>query len=242
MLIIPAIDLKNGKCVRLRQGDPDQETIYSGDPVAVAQDWVDAGAELIHIIDLDGAFTGRSHHLEIIKAIAEGTGARLQVGGGMRSREIIEAVFEAGAERVILGTIAWEDPAFVGQCVQAFGPRVLVGIDARDGYVAVKGWQESTSVTAVELARRMQDLGVEEVIVTDIARDGMLTGPNVASIEEILALGLKVIAAGGIASLDDLKKLAALKHPNLTGVISGKALYAGAFTLEEAIALTKEMA
>jgi phosphoribosylformimino-5-aminoimidazole carboxamide ribotide isomerase len=238
--VIPAIDLREGKCVRLLQGDPNQQTIYSDDPLSVAREFEVAGAALLHVVDLDGAFSGSSKNLTVIEAIAEEISIPIQVGGGIRSLQAIRRVLDTGASRVILGTIAQRQPELVGEACQLYGERIVVGIDAKDGQVAVSGWQEGTDVSAYELGLSMKNLGVKTIIFTDIARDGMLTGPNYQSLEEMLKLGVSIIASGGVSSLDDLMRLAQLASQGLVGAIVGKALYDGRFDLQSAIALIQQ--
>ncbi|MDD2628985.1 MAG: 1-(5-phosphoribosyl)-5-[(5-phosphoribosylamino)methylideneamino]imidazole-4-carboxamide isomerase [Limnochordia bacterium] len=240
MQVIPAIDLREGKCVRLLQGDPNQQTTYSDDPLSVAREFEVAGAALLHVVDLDGAFSGSSKNLTVIEAIAEEISIPIQVGGGIRSLQAIRRVLDTGASRVILGTIAQRQPELVGEACQLYGERIVVGIDAKDGQVAVSGWQEGTDVSAYELGLSMKNLGVKTIIFTDIARDGMLTGPNYQSLEEMLKLGVSIIASGGVSSLDDLMRLAQLASQGLVGAIVGKALYDGRFDLQSAIALIQQ--
>lgn len=237
MLVIPAIDLRGGRCVRLVQGRADRETVYSTDPLAVARNWEAGGARLLHVVDLDGAFEGRPRNLEIVAAVARELTIPVQMGGGIRSMAGIEAVLEAGVERVILGTVAAEQPELVREAVQAFGSRVLVGVDAKDEQVAVRGWVAGSGHLAVDFAKQMRDYGVEEIIYTDIRRDGMMQGPNLDGLQRMAAVGVKVIASGGVSSLADLQAIAALAAGGapISGAIVGKALYSGAFTLPEAI-------
>ncbi|MGI6558423.1 MAG: 1-(5-phosphoribosyl)-5-[(5-phosphoribosylamino)methylideneamino]imidazole-4-carboxamide isomerase [Limnochordia bacterium] len=236
MLIIPAIDLRGGKCVRLVQGDPQAQTIYGDDPVAVARRWTEGGAERLHVVDLDGAFSGSPQHLDLIGRISQ-VGPPIQVGGGLRTLEAIDALLAAGASYAIIGTAALSDPELLQQACKRHPGRILVGIDARDGQVAVKGWTEKTNQSARELALQVRDVGVNEIIFTDISRDGMLKGPNLKSLADMLDLGLKVIASGGVSSLDDIRAIS--KLPNISGIIIGKALYTGDINLDEALALVR---
>jgi len=236
MQIIPAVDIKNGKCVRLSQGRADKETIYSDDPVAMACHWDEEGARLIHVVDLDGAFDGIPANAGLVKDIIYNSSVDIQVGGGIRSLEAIEAYVKAGAYRVILGTIAQKDPAFVAAACREFPGKVMVGIDAKDGNVAIRGWVEVSSQKATDLARQMEPMGVAGFIFTDISRDGMLKGPNLASIREFAeATALPVIASGGVGTLKDIADLLALQPLGVTGIITGKALYDKSFTYRDAL-------
>ncbi|MHB1404728.1 MAG: 1-(5-phosphoribosyl)-5-[(5-phosphoribosylamino)methylideneamino]imidazole-4-carboxamide isomerase [Desulfitobacteriaceae bacterium] len=239
MLIFPAVDLKEGKAVRLLQGRMEAATVYADDPVAVAQDFARQGAEYLHVVDLNGAFAGEPVNDEVIKKIVSSVSLKVQVGGGIRTLERVVELLKLGVERVILGTVAVRDPDLVEEAVQRYGERIVVGIDAKDGRVAVQGWAETTDLGVMELALAMKKVGVKRVIFTDIARDGMLQGVNVDSTARLAqATGLSVIASGGIAGLEDLTKLRAQADQGvlIEGAIVGKALYAGAFTLEEAFA------
>jgi len=234
-LIYPAIDLKGGKVVRLRQGQADAQTTYSDDPVAVAQRWEDEGARFLHIVDLDGAFEGTPRNWDSVRAILKAVQIPVQLGGGLRSRSQIEDAIAMGVARCVLGTKACESPAFVEELAGAFGTHIAVGIDARDGFVAVKGWTEKTKLTVVEFARQVSDRGVAHIIFTDVATDGMLTGPNYIAIAGVCdAVNCFVIASGGVGSADHVRRLRALaeQRDNLTGVIIGKALYDGRVSLE----------
>lgn len=240
MQIFPAIDLRDGKAVRLRQGRFEEATVYADDPVTVAREFYDQGAEFLHIVDLDGALAGKPVNDETIQKIVREVPLKVQVGGGIRSLERIAELLALGVERVILGTVAVREPELVKEAVKAFGEKVVVGIDAQNGYVAVQGWAETTEVLAIELGKSMREVGVERVIFTDISRDGMLQGPNIASTVELARqTGLKVIASGGVSSLEDLRRLREeeLNGAGIEGAIIGKALYAKAFTLREAIAV-----
>jgi phosphoribosylformimino-5-aminoimidazole carboxamide ribotide isomerase len=237
MIVIPAIDLKEGKCVRLLQGRKEDVTVYSDDPVSTALKWESSGAKLIHIIDLDGAFTGEQKNLEAIKNIRKAVKIDLEVGGGIRDLAKIDQLLTLGINRVILGTVAIENPELVKEACKKYPGRVLAGIDAKDGKVAVKGWTETTSHTAKELALRMESYGVAGIIYTDISRDGMLTGPNISATKEIVnAVKIPVIASGGISSIEDIKNLLGIK--NLWGAITGKAIYSGSLDLKEAIRIS----
>ncbi len=238
MVIIPAIDLKDGECVRLLQGRKDMLTSYSRDPVAVAKRWVEEGATLIHIVDLDGAFSGTQKNLDSIERIRRAVEVDIEVGGGIRDLERIEMLVSKGINRVIIGTAAVENPDLVREASARHPGRILVGIDARDGRVAVKGWEETTEVDAMEFALRMQQTGAAGIIYTDISRDGMMTGPNIEATRTMTeALDIPVIASGGISSLDDIERLKSIR--GLWGAITGKALYTGKIGLSEAIQLAR---
>jgi phosphoribosylformimino-5-aminoimidazole carboxamide ribotide isomerase len=238
MEIIPAIDLRGGKCVRLYQGDYQQETVFSTDPVAVAQRWQGLGAPRLHLVDLDGAASGEPGNLSTIERILDVVKLPLQMGGGIRRMEIVERLFELGVERVILGTAALEDAQLVEESCRRFGDAIVVSLDARDGYAATHGWRESSGVAAVELLRQMAALGVRRFIYTDISRDGTLTAPNFKAIAELIAsTTLPIIASGGIASLHHLERLAEL---GAEGAIVGKALYTGNIDLKEALGRRKD--
>jgi phosphoribosylformimino-5-aminoimidazole carboxamide ribotide isomerase len=236
MIVIPAIDLIDGQCVRLFQGKREAVTTYSNDPGSIAKRWESYGAELIHIVDLDGAFTGNQANLDAIKKIRQSVQIPLQVGGGIRNLESITRLFSLGVEKVIIGTAAIEDPEFVKSSCGQYPGRVLVGIDARDGMVAVKGWKEVTSLNVGEIAGRLEDAGAAGIIYTDIARDGTLSGPNVEAIKKMVeSVNMPVIAAGGVSNIEDIKNLLSIR--NLWGVITGKAIYSGTLDLREAIKL-----
>lgn len=236
MIVIPAIDLKDGKCVRLLQGRSEDMTVYSDDPVSTALRWQSMGASLIHIVDLDGAFSGSQKNIDSIIRIRQAVGAKLQLGGGIRDLKTIERLLGLGIDRVILGTVAIENPSIVEEASREFPQSILVGIDAKDSLVAVKGWVEVSRVRAVELAKKMEGLGAAGIIYTDIARDGMLTGPNIEATQEIVSsVGIPVIASGGVSSIEDIKRLKEIK--GLWGAITGKAIYTGLLNLKEAIEL-----
>ncbi len=238
MIIIPAIDLKDGKCVRLLQGKKEEVTVYSDDPPSMARHWQQLGGELLHVVDLDGAFTGEQHNFSHIRAIREAIDIPIEVGGGIRDVDRIQKLIDLGVDRTIIGTSAAENPEIVQEACKKFPGKVLVGIDAKEGKVAVKGWVEVTELDAIEFAKQMQDNGAAGIIYTDISRDGMLTGPNIEAMSTMVtSVEVPVIASGGVSRLDDIKNL--MKIENLWGVITGKALYSGAMKLEEAIALLK---
>lgn len=238
MLLFPAIDLKEGKAVRLLQGRMEDATVYADNPVDVARDFERQGAKYLHMVDLNGAFTGRPINDVVIRQIVESVSLKIQVGGGIRTMERIAELLELGVDRVILGTIAVKNPELVAEAARRYGRRVIVGIDAKDGLVAVQGWAERTEMRAIDLGKAMKRVGIQSVVFTDIARDGMLTGLNLEStVEMARETGLSVIASGGISTLDDLRKVQAevLKGVSIEGAITGKALYSGAFTLKEAL-------
>lgn len=235
-LIYPAIDLKAGKVVRLRQGVAAEETIYSDDPVAVAKRWEDEGARYLHVVDLDGAFEGAPGNWDVVKEILKAVQIPIQLGGGMRSRTQIEEALAMGVTRCVVGTKACESPAFVEELAGAFGAHIAVGIDARDGFVAVKGWTQKTQLSAVEFAQQVNRLGVHHIVFTDVATDGMLTGPNYFATAAVCdAVKCFVIASGGVGSLDHVRRLqrVAEQHENLAGAIIGKALYDGRVDLKQ---------
>ncbi|MBW2297537.1 MAG: 1-(5-phosphoribosyl)-5-[(5-phosphoribosylamino)methylideneamino]imidazole-4-carboxamide isomerase [Deltaproteobacteria bacterium] len=237
MVIIPAVDIKGGKCVRLEQGRMDAETIFADDPAVMAQKWDKAGAEIIHIIDLDGAVMKRPRNLAVIKKIVASVAARIQIGGGIRTRETIKMYLDSGVDRVIIGTEAIRNPALVDDACGEFPDRIVVGIDARKGMVAIEGWTEDTQTRAVDLARRFENSGVAAINFTDIHRDGMQTGPNIEETRKMAeSVSIPVIASGGVATLDDIKNLMPLESVGVSGVITGKALYSGSLDLKEAIA------
>ena len=241
MQIIPAIDLKDGHCVRLAQGQRDQVTIYSQDPVELARGFVNAGAETIHVVDLDAAFRGtESPNRSVVTDIARQVKAVIQFGGGIRTEKDVDDLLAGGIGRVVVGTLAVESPEVLEKLVTKFGSRIAVGIDARDGVVMTRGWVQNTGLSASECAFAVAKLGVERIIYTDIQRDGMLTGPN---IEQTVALarraGVLVTVSGGVSSLDDIRRLRARAEPLVDSVIVGKALYERSFTLEEALQIGK---
>lgn len=242
MIIFPAVDLKDGKVVRLLQGRMEEATVYSDDPVQMAKSFELQGAEYLHVVDLNGAFAGKPVNDQAISSLVKSVSLKVQVGGGIRTLERIEELLTLGVERVILGTVAVRRPELVAEAVKRYGEQIVVGIDARDGRVAVQGWAESTDLSAGELGRCMKEIGVSRVIFTDISRDGMLKGPNIASTVKLAEeTGLKIIASGGISSLTDLINLKkeAEKGISIEGAIVGKALYSGAFTLKEALETVK---
>jgi len=231
MIIFPAIDILEGKCVRLIQGDYNQERVYGDSPVAMAKEWEAKGAEFIHIVDLNGAKTGESVNKAIIEEIAQTVKVPIQVGGGIRSIDVIKNYIEAGVARVIIGTAAIQDPDFLKEAVTTFGDKIAVSLDARNGYVATDGWTDTSDVKALDLVKDLEALGVKTIVYTDIAKDGMLQGPNLAEQEAIhKATTIDVIASGGVTTREDVENLQKL---DLYGAIVGKALYDGKITLEE---------
>jgi len=236
VLVIPAIDLSGGQCVRLSQGDMRRKTVYHDDPAQVARAWADQGAALIHVVDLDGAMSGRLANEGSIRAICRATDVPIELGGGIRTVQDVAHVLGLGAKHAVMGTAALRDPQALSEALSRFPEQVTVGIDARDGRVAVEGWTEATDISATDLARRMADLGVRRLIATDIATDGVLRGPNLQAMRAIAeASKLPVIASGGVSSLADLRALATLEPLGVTGCIIGRALYVNAFTLSDAI-------
>ena len=239
MEVLPAIDLKSGRCVRLYQGDYQQETVYSEDPVSVAVAWQQQGAARLHVVDLDGAAGGQPVNLEITAEVIRRLSIPVQVGGGIRDEETAERLLATGADRVVIGTAAVEEPTFVETlCRNHGGSRVVVAVDARDGQVAIKGWTEQSSMSSLELARRMAGLGVIRLLYTDISRDGTMTEPNfTATADLVRESGMAVLASGGVTSLEHIRLLAGT---GAEGVILGRALYEKAFTLQEALAIAQE--
>ncbi|MBO1002347.1 1-(5-phosphoribosyl)-5-[(5-phosphoribosylamino)methylideneamino]imidazole-4-carboxamide isomerase [Pseudogracilibacillus auburnensis] len=230
MIIFPAIDILDGKCVRLIQGDYNQERVYSDSPIAMAKEWEEKGAEYIHIVDLNGAKTGQSINKDIIQEIATTVSIPIQVGGGIRSLETIKEYIEAGVSRVIIGTAAINDQEFLREAVEKFGEKVAVSIDARNGYVATDGWTDTSDVLALDLVKILEEIGVTTIVYTDIAKDGMLQGPNLAEQQTINeATKIDVIASGGVTTKEDVENLEAF---NIYGVIIGKALYDGKLEFE----------
>jgi phosphoribosylformimino-5-aminoimidazole carboxamide ribotide isomerase len=239
MLVIPAIDLKGGQCVRLLQGKRDEVTTYSSDPVSTAKRWESYGARLLHVVDLDGAFTGSQKNFSAIVKIRESVKIVMEVGGGIRNIGNVINLFSAGIDRVVIGTAAIEDPEFLTSSCRRYPGRILIGIDAKDGMVAIKGWEEVTSINARELAKRLELIGIAGIIYTDISRDGMLSGPNLEAVREMVeSVKIPVIASGGVSGVEDIKNLMRIR--NLWGVITGKAIYAGTLNLQEAIRIAGE--
>lgn len=244
MLIIPAIDLKDGQCVRLRQGLMDDSTVFSDDPVAMAARWVDAGCRRLHLVDLNGAFAGEPVNGEVVTAIAKAyPDLPIQIGGGIRNLETIEHYVNAGVSYVIIGTKAVKEPAFVAEACSAFPGKVIVGLDAKDGLVATDGWAEVSDVKATDLAKQFEADGVSAIVYTDIARDGMMQGVNVeATVTMAEASSIPVIASGGITNIDDIRALAAVASKGICGAITGRAIYEGTLDVAEAQQLCDEVA
>jgi phosphoribosylformimino-5-aminoimidazole carboxamide ribotide isomerase len=239
MRIYPAIDIKGGRCVRLTQGRADAETVYAEDPAAVAEEFRRAGSEWVHVVDLDGAFSGEPKNLATVEQIIA-LGMKVQLGGGMRTRAAVDRALSMGVARVVIGTRAAESEAFISELVAVFGDRIAVGIDAKSGKVAVKGWVDTTAISALGLAARMDALGVATLIYTDVGTDGMLTGPNLAAQEAMLgAVRARVIASGGVSRREDVAALLELaaKYSHLDGVIVGKAIYEGRVVLTDLLAI-----
>lgn len=243
MLLIPAIDLKDGKCVRLRQGRMEDDTVFSDDPVAMARHWVERGARRLHLVDLNGAFAGEPVNGGIVKAIAkEFPGLPIQIGGGIRSPEIIEAYLAAGVQWLIIGTKAVREPEFVGEMCKRFPGHIIVGLDAKDGMVATDGWANVTDVNVIDLAQRFENDGVSSIVYTDISRDGMLQGVNVeATVRLAESMSIPVIASGGITNLDDVRNLCAVAASGIEGAITGRAIYEGTLNFEAGQQLADEL-
>ena len=241
MILFPAIDLKDGACVRLIRGDMDQATVYADDPGAQAKSFTDAGCDWVHVVDLNGAFAGKPVNAVAVESILSAVSVPIQLGGGIRDRATIDFWLERGVERVILGTAALRDPQLVRDAATACPGKVAVGIDARGGRVAVEGWAETSDMTVLDLARKFEDAGVAAIIYTDIDRDGVLTGPNTSATAELArAISIPVIASGGVSSLDDLRALRAEADSGIVGVISGRAIYDGRIDLKQALSILRD--
>ena len=244
MLLIPAIDLKEGKCVRLRQGRMEDDTVFSDDPVAVAGRWVEAGARRLHLVDLDGAFAGKPRNAEVIHAIVQAyPNVPVQIGGGIRDEDTIQAYLEAGVEYVIIGTKAVSEPHFVRDVAIEFPGHIIVGLDAKDGKVAIDGWSKLSRHDVVDLAKKFEALGVSAIIYTDISRDGMMQGVNVEATANLArAIKIPVIASGGITNMDDIRALGEVAHEGIMGAITGRAIYEGTLDFAEAEKLAESYA
>lgn len=244
MQIIPAIDLKEGKCVRLRQGKMDDSTVFSESPIEVASQWVAQGAKRIHLVDLDGAFAGEPVNAHIVHAIAEKhPDVVLQIGGGVRNRTTIATYIDAGVKFVIIGTRAVNEPTFVGEVASEFSENIIVGLDAKDGMVATDGWAKVSDVNVIDLAKQFQGDGVQSIIYTDIARDGMMQGVNIEATQKLAeAIDIPVIASGGVTNMDDVKQLLTIEQSGVEGVITGRAIYEGTLNFAEAQAYCQQSA
>ncbi len=240
MIIIPAVDIKQGRCVRLFQGRMDTETVFSDDPAAMAKRWEEEGAEIIHVIDLDGAFEKSPKNLNSIRKILENVNAHIQVGGGIRNEKTVRMFLDLGVKRVIIGTEAIKNSKLVKDVCRAFPDQIVVGIDARNGLVAIEGWTETTQTKAVDLAKEFEDCGVAAINFTDIHRDGMQTGPNIMETRRLAeAVSIPVVASGGVSTIDDIINLMPLEEFGVTGIITGRALYDGTLNLKDAIKVSK---
>ena len=238
MNIFPAIDLIGGQAVRLKKGDYNQKTVYNSDPVSVSLGFKKQGAEFIHLVDLDGAKSGKTDNFDVVKSIVETSGLKAEIGGGVRILETVKKYLDCGVMRVIIGTAAITDPEFLKSALALYGEKIAVGVDVKDGKVAIHGWTETADFTTYEFIEKMQDLGVKTVICTDISKDGMMSGTNLTLYKELSQrFNIDIVASGGVSSLDDVK---ALKEMNLYGAILGKALYTNSIDLSEAISISKE--
>jgi phosphoribosylformimino-5-aminoimidazole carboxamide ribotide isomerase len=245
MQLIPAIDLKDGHCVRLKQGDMDQATVFSEDPAAMARNWLAKGARRLHLVDLNGAFAGKPQNFAAVRAILKAVGDDIpvQLGGGIRDLDTIEKYIDGGLRYVIIGTAAVKNPGFLKDACSAFGGHIIVGLDAKDGKVATDGWSKLTGHEVVDLARQVEDWGVESIVYTDIGRDGMLTGINIeATVKLAQSLHIPVIASGGLSGLADIEKLCAVEDEGIEGVICGRAIYSGDLDFAQAQAKADELA
>ena len=240
MIVIPAIDIKNGRCVRLEQGRMDRETVFGDDPSAMARQWQSQGASLIHLVDLDGAVSKTPRNRSVVASIVAAVDVPLQLGGGIRDMATIEMYVELGIGRIVIGTEAIRHPELVRDAGRRFPGRIVVGIDARKGLVAIEGWTETTETTAIDLARRFEDCGVAAINFTDIHRDGMQTGPNIEATGQLAeAVSIPVVASGGVSNLEDIRSLRPLEALGVEGVITGRALYSGALNLKAALAVAR---
>lgn len=237
MILFPAIDIRGGNCVRLIQGDYNKEKVYSDSPVAMAKEWADKGAEYIHIVDLDGAKSGVSTNAAVIQEIARNSSVPIQVGGGVRTMEAVKSHIDSGVARVIIGTAAIQNPDFLKEAVKDYGDKIAVSLDAKNGYIATDGWTDTSTVKALDLVKDLEEIGVKTIVYTDIAKDGMLQGPNFEELEAMNnASSIDVIASGGVSTEEDVRKLAG---KNMYGAIVGKALYDGTVTLEKLLEASK---
>jgi phosphoribosylformimino-5-aminoimidazole carboxamide ribotide isomerase len=235
MILLPAVDIRDGRAVRLRQGHFDQETVYADDPLEAARSFVEAGARFLHVVDLDGARSGEPRSIEHLRRIVSETGVPVQYGGGLRTVDAVRNALRAGAERAIVGTAAFRDVDFLDEIVASFGPRIVVSVDVRDGFISTSGWTQTTELPAADAIRRLHDRGVASFVYTNVDRDGRLEGPDVDEVRQVAeAVRGRFLYSGGIGSRDDLRALASLRQVNLSGVIVGKALYEKRFTVAEA--------
>jgi len=240
MIVIPAIDLKEGKCVRLLQGKMKEVTVFSENPAEVAKRWEEMGAEFLHLVDLDGAVQGKPINREMINKIINSVKIPIQLGGGIRSLKTVDGYLRMGIERIILGTIAYRKPDLVKDICHKYPGKIAVGIDARDGMVAIEGWKELTRERASELAKKFEGYGVGAIIFTDIKRDGMMTGPNIESVKQLAkSVNIPIIASGGVSKIDDIRNLLEIESYGVKGVITGRAIYDGSINLRDAISLVK---
>ena len=241
MVVIPAVDIKDGRCVRLQQGQMSKETIYSEVPEDMAVKWYNEGAERLHLVDLNGAVEGRPANGEVINNIVNAIPIPIQLGGGIRDLKTIKSYLDLGIQQIIIGTAAYKDPGFIATACEKFPGRIILGIDAKEGYVAVQGWTEETDISPIGMARKYESLGISAIIYTDIQRDGMSTGPNIEATRNLAeALDIPVIASGGISGINDVERILSLKRYGVTGMITGKALYEGTLNLADAIRIVRE--
>ncbi len=241
MIIIPAVDIKNGKCVRLLQGQKELETVFSDDPSAMAHRWENHGAELIHVVDLDGAFEKSPVNLLAIKKILSVVKVDIQVGGGIRNEETAKMYFDLGVKRIVIGTEAHRNPKFVKDICRQYPNSVVIGIDAKKGYAAIEGWTETTKMKAVDLAKTYEDCGAAAINFTDIYRDGMQTGPNIEETRRLAeSVSIPVVASGGVSTIEDIKNLLSIEKYGVAGVITGKAIYSGTLDFKEALRVSKQ--
>ncbi len=240
MVIIPAVDIKGGKCVRLEQGVMEKETVFSDNPEEMALEWQEKGAERLHVVDLDGAVQGKPCNMKAIKSLRDKMSIPVQLGGGIRNLDTIKEYVDMGIDRVIIGTIAYKNSSLVREACREFPGRILVSIDSRDGYVSVEGWTRNTDISSLDLARRFEGMGVSSFIFTDVKRDGMSKGPNIEAIGVFASgVSLPVMAAGGFSDINDIKRLLPLEEHGVEGLIIGRALYDGSIRLEEAIEIER---
>ncbi|HJX33899.1 MAG TPA: 1-(5-phosphoribosyl)-5-[(5-phosphoribosylamino)methylideneamino]imidazole-4-carboxamide isomerase [Desulfatiglandales bacterium] len=241
MVVIPAIDIKDGRCVRLKQGQMSKETVYSEVPEEMAVRWYSEGAERLHIVDLDGAVERRPVNRGIVKKIVNSVPIPIQLGGGIRDLQTLKSYIDLGVEQIILGTAAFKDPGFIKTACEKFSGRVILGIDANGGRVAIEGWTQETDISPIEMARRYESLGISAIIYTDIRKDGMCTGPNIEATRSLAeSISVPVIVSGGISGIDDVERILSLERYGVTGMITGRALYEGTLSLADAIKIVKK--